>query len=114
MFTGELRHKATSIISASSGHISRTDFAQKVFLSLETWYKTFLEKGLSAIIDAWRKHFTSEGKPIRVRSAQKTIEGTCLGVDNDGALLVRLPSGSTKRVLAGDIEEVAGAYGRRK
>jgi len=114
MFPGELRHKATSIISASGEHISRTDFAQKVFLSLEIWYKTFLEKGLSAIIDAWRKYFTSEGKAVRVRSAQKTIEGTCLGVDNDGALLVRLPSGVTERVLAGDIEQVAGAYGGRK
>jgi len=98
-----LTQKATSVISASGGHVSRTAFAQKLFLSLEIWYKTFLEKGLSAIITAWRKYFTSEGKPIRVRSIQKTIDGVCLGVADDGALLVRLTSGATERVLAGDI-----------
>ncbi len=109
MFPRELNRRATSIIAASEGEVSRTDFTQRLFLSLEIWYKIFLEKGLSAIIEAWRKYFTSEGKPVRVRVFKNTIDGTCLGVDNDGALLIRLASGATKRVLAGDIERVTGA-----
>ncbi len=109
MFPDELARRATSVISASREPVSRADFAQRLFLSLELWYKTFLDKGLSAIIKVWRKYFTSEGKPVRVRSLQKTIDGICLGVDDDGALLVRLASGATERVLAGDIVRVPGA-----
>jgi len=102
-------YRATSVCSASKGRVSRTEFTQRLFLSLEIWYKTFLAKGLSAIIEAWRKYFTSEGKTLTVRSLQKTVKGICLGVDDDGALLLRLASGATERVLAGDIIRGRGA-----
>ncbi len=102
-----LRQRATSLLGASGRPVSRAAFTQTLFLSLEMWYKTFLEKGLSAIIKAWRRRFTSEGKPVRVRSPRGAIEGICLGVDDSGALLVRLASGKTERVLAGDMEGIA-------
>ncbi len=103
-FPPAVRPIATSIKGASGRPVPRAAFTQALLLSLEIWYKTFLEKGLSAIIKSWRMYFASEGKPVRVRSPRKTIEGICLGVDDAGALLVRLASGTTERVLAGDVE----------
>ncbi len=105
-FPPALRKTAASIQSSSGRTVPRTAFTQALFLSLEIWYKTFLQKGLSAIIEAWRRHFSSEGKPVRVRSLRKTIEGICLGVDETGALLVRTASGATERILAGDVERL--------
>ncbi len=103
-FPTPLRKTATSLLCASGRPVPRAAFTQSLLLSIEIWYKTFLEKGLSAIIEVWRQHFTSEGKPLRVRSLRKTIEGICLGVDETGALVLRLANGATERVLAGDVE----------
>ncbi|MBC8448239.1 MAG: biotin--[acetyl-CoA-carboxylase] ligase, partial [Chloroflexi bacterium] len=33
----------------------------------------------------------------------RVVEGQAVGVDADGALLLRLPDGRTERVLAGDV-----------
>ncbi|MFQ5428524.1 MAG: biotin--[acetyl-CoA-carboxylase] ligase [Thermodesulfobacteriota bacterium] len=98
-----LNQEATSIKNAGGERVPRADFARALFLSLELWYKTFLKKGLSAIIEAWRGYFFAEGKPVKVRSHDKTIQGICLGVDNSGALLVRDSRGGTKKVLSGDL-----------
>ncbi|MFQ5354498.1 MAG: biotin--[acetyl-CoA-carboxylase] ligase [Thermodesulfobacteriota bacterium] len=98
-----LNREATSIRNSGGRAVPRADFTRALFLSLELWYKTFLKKGLSAIIEAWRGYFLAEGKPVEVRSHQKTVKGICLGVDNFGALLIRDSSGVTKKVLSGDL-----------
>jgi len=98
-----VRDIATSIKDINGKGVERTDFTRALFLSLEFWYKTFLKKGLSAIIDAWRSHFTAEGKDVTIRSFDKTITGLCLGIDSSGALLIRDPQGETQKILSGDL-----------
>ncbi len=98
-----VRDLATSIKNENNAAVKRADFARALFLTFEFWYKTFLNKGLSAIIDAWRSHFTAEGKDVTIRSFDKTIKGICLGIDSSGALLIRDYSGETKKILSGDL-----------
>ncbi len=98
-----LNREATSIKSASGLDVSRAEFTRTLCHTLESWYNIFLNKGLSAIIDAWRGYFTAEGHTVRVRSHNKTIKGICMGVDHSGALLLRDSTGVTQKILSGDL-----------
>jgi BirA family biotin operon repressor/biotin-[acetyl-CoA-carboxylase] ligase len=101
--SGELRLTATSIKEKSGNEVPRAAFAQALYSSVEKWYKVYLAEGFEPVLVAWRGYFASEGKPVRVKGSQN-IEGICMGIDGQGALLVRIPSGRTARILAGEVE----------
>ncbi len=99
----------TSIMEETGKEVSRVEFATELYSSVRKWYDLATKSGFDAegfapVIEAWRGYFASEGKPVRVRSFGRTIEGVCEGIDPDGALLVRSPSGERLRVISGDVE----------
>ncbi len=100
---GGLKRTATTLKHWCGRPLSRTTFAQTLYSSLEKWYKQYLAGGFAVVRDAWRGFFTGEGKPVSVRSVDRVVEGVCLGLAEDGALLVRTPSGTLERVLSGDL-----------
>jgi BirA family biotin operon repressor/biotin-[acetyl-CoA-carboxylase] ligase len=104
-----LRPVATSIMEETGKETSRVEFTTALYSCIEKWYNVVSEAGFGSrgflpVMDAWRGYFVSEGKPVRVRSFGRTIEGICEGIDTDGALLLRRPSGKTERVISGDVE----------
>ena len=106
-----LRPSVTSIMEETGSPVSRAEFATALYSSAQKWYNSAAEAGFDAegfkpVVEAWRGYFTSEGKPVRVKSFDRIIEGVCEGIDPDGALLVRRPSGETERVISGDVEPV--------
>ena len=46
---------------------------------------------------------TAPGQSVSVSTAAGTISGESLGIDHDGALLIRKDDGFVERVLAGDL-----------
>jgi BirA family biotin operon repressor/biotin-[acetyl-CoA-carboxylase] ligase len=61
------------------------------------------ELGFAEIREAWLARAAGLGGPITVRLADETFEGTFEGLAPDGALEVRLPSGTLRQVSAGDV-----------
>lgn len=107
-FPEELRGRATSIMMESGRKVSRVEFARRLLTSLDLWYARCMEEGFDPVVEAWRRSFALEGKPVRVAGYRETIEGICLGIDPDGALLVKKPGGGTVRVLSGDLVALRG------
>lgn len=103
-FPPVIRETATSLFEETGVEIERAEFARRLYSSIELWYKIYLDKGFQAVLDAWRGWFDSEGTRVRVTSFDRVLEGICAGVDKDGALLVRTPSGTVERVISGDVE----------
>jgi BirA family biotin operon repressor/biotin-[acetyl-CoA-carboxylase] ligase len=104
-----LSSRVTSIMEETGKEVSRVEFTRALYSSIEKWYNSTSEVGFGAegfapVIEAWRGYFVSEGKPVRVRSFESTIEGICEGIDSDGALLVRSSSGERLRIISGDVE----------
>ncbi len=104
-----LRPSVTSIMEETGSPVSRVEFATALYSSVQKWYNPATEAGFDAegfkpVVEAWRGYFASEGKPVRVKSFDRIIEGVCEGIDPDGALLVRGPSGETERVISGDVD----------
>ena len=104
MFPEELRPMATSLKEEIGKEISRIDFIQTLYLNLETWYKRYLKHGFEPICKAWTGYFNMAGKVVKVRQMDKAIEGVAMGIDDNGALLLREKNGNITRIISGDVE----------
>ncbi|MCL1825017.1 MAG: biotin--[acetyl-CoA-carboxylase] ligase [Betaproteobacteria bacterium] len=58
--------------------------------------------GFGLLREAWEQRNAFANLPVRVSGEGSDLSGLCLGVDEEGALLVRAPEG-THRVYAGDV-----------
>jgi BirA family biotin operon repressor/biotin-[acetyl-CoA-carboxylase] ligase len=54
------------------------------------------------IISEWKQYGISFGRPVTVASTGGEFRGVTEDIDAEGALLLRLPDGSLKRILYGD------------
>jgi BirA family biotin operon repressor/biotin-[acetyl-CoA-carboxylase] ligase len=103
----ELNDIATSIRERRGTPLDRAAFTRALYSSLETCYKGFLRDGQEAALKTWKKFFDAEGKHVKIRGFSRDkdsdiLSGICEGIDNDGALLLRLSSGKLERVVSGD------------
>jgi BirA family biotin operon repressor/biotin-[acetyl-CoA-carboxylase] ligase len=115
-FPEELRDKASSLILTSGQPVDRALFTATLLTHLEKLYVLWLEEGFPALRPLWERHATGLiGRRITVAAPEGTIVGTVLGLDSDGALLLRDEDRATlRRVLAGDVTVVGGyAQGER-
>jgi len=112
-FPPELHDKASSLFLIGGRTIGRAAFTASLLTHLEKWCVLWIEKGFLALRSAWERYAADLiGKPISVAAPEGTIEGTVLGLDTDGALLLQSEEGkSPRRVLAGDVT-VLGGYKR--
>ncbi len=65
-------------------------------------FETYAAAGFPALRGAWEQRNAFAELPVAIRGESATLYGTCAGVDDDGALLLRTDEG-VQRVLAGDV-----------
>lgn len=70
---------------------------------LDDWIGRWRNEGFAPVREAWLERAAGVGAEIRVRLERETVTGVFSGLDEDGALLLRLADGERKRVLAGDV-----------
>jgi len=102
-FLPELRDKATSVLIESGRRVGRPAFAARLLGSFERHYQNFSRQGLAAVAADWNRRSCLDGQRVRVAQAGTTVEGLCVGIDSDGALLVKQGDGEPRRVVAGDV-----------
>lgn len=102
-FPEDLRYPATSLLIESGRRISRLDFARSLYRHLDRLYALYLEQGFVPVIRQWEERCRMVGRRVEVGFQNHNITGTVEGLDEDGALLLRLEDGRRERVLAGDV-----------
>ncbi|MDF1593238.1 MAG: biotin--[acetyl-CoA-carboxylase] ligase [Desulfobacterales bacterium] len=66
-------------------------------------FETRLESlSLDAVIPEWKRHTLTLGRSVKIVTTRETVEGVAEDVDDNGALLLRLPDGSLKKIVSGD------------
>lgn len=104
-FPEELKSKASSLRAITGVKYNLAEFVQSFLQTFERLYELFLEEGFSAIKPLWEMHAISLGKQIRVRQpGGKVLEGTALGINDEGVLLLKDGKGHVSRVYSADIE----------
>jgi BirA family transcriptional regulator, biotin operon repressor / biotin---[acetyl-CoA-carboxylase] ligase len=103
-FPDDLRHPATSLALEEGRDISRLELTRALIAALDDFYDTYLVHGYDPIREEWLSRCTTNGREVRVTFQESAQEGMVMGIDEDGALLVRLHDGRVERVLAGDVK----------
>lgn len=63
---------------------------------------TYATAGFASLRSAWQQRNAFAGLPVRISGEGDDISGTCMGVDEDGALLIDTTTGS-RRILSGEV-----------
>ena len=69
----------------------------------QAWLSIWDQQGFAAIAEAWTARAYGLGQACTARLGPQIIEGIAEGLEPDGALRLRLPSGEARRITAGDV-----------
>ena len=83
--------------------VRRDELLARLLLSLHGVLNEFAAGGFVALRERWLRHCAHRDQPVRVISEFAVpVEGRCMGVDVDGALLVETAV-CVQRILSGDV-----------
>ncbi len=83
--------------------ISRTLIIAAILNELERWFKVLIKGGRIQLINEWKKLSSTLGRKVKVVSGKDTFSGIAEDIDDEGMLILRLPSGGLKKISAGDV-----------
>ncbi len=92
---------ATSLMAEVGHGVSRSELLDALLRNLEGRYEA-LQKGRS-FHDEWTRRLATIGQEVLATDGTARWQGTALGVDQDGALLIGVQDGTTRRILVGDV-----------
>lgn len=88
---------------AEVSHAGIEDVLQAYCERLVSWYDRWEREGFTPVRAAWLGHAHGLNGPVAVTMGTERLEGRFVGMDADGALLLDVPQGPRRRVLAGDV-----------
>jgi BirA family transcriptional regulator, biotin operon repressor / biotin---[acetyl-CoA-carboxylase] ligase len=103
-FPPELRDRATSLQSELGRAIDRDLVLDETLAALSQRYDDLVGGRFDAILDAWRRRApAASGAPVTWATASGTSAGVTAGIDDYGALLVRIGD-RVERIVSGEIQ----------
>lgn len=97
-----VRQRAISLYDTTDKNFSRSDLLIELFRELDSLGKLFALTP-ELVIDEYRNLCWLTGKHISVTNPHEIVSGTCLGINDTGALQLQTPSG-LRRMVTGTIE----------
>ncbi|HNS52555.1 MAG TPA: biotin--[acetyl-CoA-carboxylase] ligase [Anaerolineae bacterium] len=94
-------HRVTSLSEHVGGAVDRMSLLRRLLEALDRRYAS-LRAGQSPYAE-WASAIAVEGANVLIVGGQDRWRGTAVGLDPDGAMLVRLPDGRIERVTSDDV-----------
>ena len=109
-FPEELSDKATSLYLETGKEFNRAEIIGRIMQIFEKNYECFVRTcDLTLLKDSYEAILINKGKRVTVLDAAAPYEGTALGIDPEGCLLVKTDDGAVKAIRAGEVS-VRGLY----
>lgn len=103
----ELAGIGTSLLIEGGGiPVDRSRLAEAVLQELEYWYMLYLNEGFGPIRKCWEEMSVTLGRQCSFYTPQGRSEGTAVGLDDNGALLLKDTDGKVSGILSGEIEMI--------
>lgn len=99
-FPAALRDIATSLFQETDTHYRRADLLLSILDQFELCWKTPFEK----VREEWTERCLNLGKNVVLSTPRGRCQGQAVGLDENGALLIRVESGRVETVTSGDLE----------
>jgi BirA family biotin operon repressor/biotin-[acetyl-CoA-carboxylase] ligase len=103
-FPEEMKQTATSLKNETAVFYSREPIVAEILNEMDRWYKTMITLEKETIVQAWKSLTSTLGRQVVVVTPHETLKGSAESIDNEGMLLLRLPSGQLKRINSGDLK----------
>jgi BirA family transcriptional regulator, biotin operon repressor / biotin---[acetyl-CoA-carboxylase] ligase len=96
----DLEQRATSIEAITEIAVDRAVLLDKLMRRIDYWSMRVMERTL---LEKWRDWLVTIGSRVTASGETRQITGQAVGVDDDGALLLRTDDGTIHRVIAGEV-----------
>ena len=93
----------TDLDSELLSAVSRNKLAARLIDEIFTLLADFETVGFSAYRDEWESADAFSGLQCAIITPRETVSGVLLGVDNNGAVRLRLADGSVQRFIGGEL-----------
>jgi BirA family biotin operon repressor/biotin-[acetyl-CoA-carboxylase] ligase len=95
--------KATSIESELGRKVRLESLLKALLERMEKMYYESAQAGLAPILEKWKTYAGFLGHELVVSDGKERLRGLALDVDSEGALVLKLEDGATRRVVVGDV-----------
>ena len=103
-FPPELRDRATSLQTELGRVVERDAVLDETLAALSRRYDDLVDGRFDAILDAWRRRAPrASGAHVAWTTNQGTRSGITAGIDDRGALLVRIEEDRVERIVSGEL-----------
>jgi BirA family biotin operon repressor/biotin-[acetyl-CoA-carboxylase] ligase len=99
---------AVDLLTALGHSPSRAVLVGAFVNGLAELFDDYARSGFAAYRSEWRAVDYLRGRDVRVDDAAGSVNGTAVGIDSDGALLLETAPGARRRVVAGDVSVRSG------
>ncbi len=99
------RDPVASLHEVSGAPLPLEPILARILHSLDEWLRLAREEGPAPIIMRWRELASTLGRRARIVLPRAVLEGVAEGIDETGALLLRMDGGEQRRIAAGDVIE---------
>jgi BirA family biotin operon repressor/biotin-[acetyl-CoA-carboxylase] ligase len=103
----QLRKNTTTLKHELQKDINREEFLRTLLEKLEHYYKMLARGRFDIILKEWKNLSRFLDAYVQVTSLEEKIEGWATDVDDNGALIIRLQDGTTRRILSGDVSSAS-------
>jgi BirA family biotin operon repressor/biotin-[acetyl-CoA-carboxylase] ligase len=106
----ELRDSATSLAAVLGHEVERAPILRSYLAAMEQHMESLEREGLPGILQAYESKSCTLHHAVHVTGGGEEFKGVAAGLDENGALMVKLEDGTIRHVLAGDVS-VRGVMG---
>lgn len=101
---GELRGRAVSLAERVGTPFDLSRLAAALVGRVLLAYGRFLDGSyMATFADLWNRYDILRGHEVTVLQGAERVSGTALGIDDEGALILRAAKGRTRRFRAGEV-----------
>jgi BirA family biotin operon repressor/biotin-[acetyl-CoA-carboxylase] ligase len=102
-FPDDIRKTATSVKIETGKFYSRTRIIVEILNEIDNWYRFLKKIDRKMLLSQWQQLTSTLGREVNVTVGEETFSGIAESIDEEGMLILRLPTGVLKRVSAGDL-----------
>jgi BirA family transcriptional regulator, biotin operon repressor / biotin---[acetyl-CoA-carboxylase] ligase len=94
---------STSLLKETGHKISRIRLLTRFLKQAETLYEKINAEGVGLLKEEWNRYSLVNNRRVTISNNQQSWTGIGQGIDEHGALILRLDSGQQEKFLAGDV-----------
>lgn len=98
----DLRGMTTTLAAEAGQAVDRTALLRRLLTEMDRWYQAFLKQD-GAVLAEWKLLNVTTGNRVSIGGAGDPVQGLAQGIDEEGRLVIRLDTGTTRTVAAGDV-----------